>query len=89
MAFHRRPLITLTGCARRPSGHFVNVMTNGYGTMYSYASRIEPRDRWAIAAYIRALQLSQQAKVSDLSDEDRRQLQSQPGPAIAGGTETK
>ena len=62
-----------------PVGHFYNVMTNGYGTMYSYASRITPQDRWAIAAYIRALQLSQDAKLSDLTDEDRRQLQSQPG----------
>jgi len=34
------------------------VITNGYGAMYSYASRVEPADRWAIAAYIRALQLS-------------------------------
>jgi len=61
-----------------PAGHFYSVITNGYGTMYSYASRITPEDRWAIVAYIRALQLSQQAKVTDLSDDDRRQLQSQP-----------
>ncbi len=39
-------------------GHFYDVMTNGYGAMYSYASRIEPKDRWAIAAYIRVLQQS-------------------------------
>jgi len=43
--------------------------------MYSYASRIPPRDRWAIAAYIRALQVSQHAMDRDLSPEDRRQLQ--------------
>lgn len=42
-------------------GHFFDVQTNGYGAMFSYASRIEPSDRWAIAAYIRALQLSQNA----------------------------
>lgn len=48
-----------------PLGHFYDVITNGYGTMYSYASRIEPEDRWAIVAYIRALQLSQNAAVSD------------------------
>ena len=41
-----------------PVGHFFDVMTNGFGAMYSYASRIEPEDRWRIAAYIRALQLS-------------------------------
>jgi mono/diheme cytochrome c family protein len=49
-----------------PVGHFVDVMTNGHGAMYSYASRIPPSDRWRIAAYIRALQLSQHATTADL-----------------------
>ncbi|MGE5610831.1 MAG: c-type cytochrome [Bacillota bacterium] len=44
-----------------PIGHFVDAMTNGWGAMYSYADRVPLNDRWAIAAYIRALQLSQQA----------------------------
>jgi cytochrome c553 len=44
-----------------PVGHFFDVMTNGYGAMYSYASRVAPDDRWRIAAYIRALQLGQNA----------------------------
>lgn len=48
-----------------PVGHFYDVITNGYGAMYSYASRIEPQDRWAVVAYIRALQLSQHAKPED------------------------
>jgi mono/diheme cytochrome c family protein len=48
-----------------PVGHFFDVMTNGYGVMYSYASRVTPEDRWAIAAYIRALQLSQHAAPAD------------------------
>ncbi len=43
-----------------PAQHFFEVITNGYGVMYSYASRIDPADRWAIVAYIRALQLSRQ-----------------------------
>ena len=59
----------------KPVGHFFDVMTRGYGTMYSYASRIPARDRWAIAAYIRALQLSQHALAADLPPEDRSQLQ--------------
>ena len=42
-----------------PARHFLDVITNGYGVMYSYASRVEPADRWAIIAYIRALQASQ------------------------------
>ncbi len=44
--------------------HIFDVITNGYGTMYSYAARIEPRDRWAIIAYIRALQQSQQTDMA-------------------------
>jgi mono/diheme cytochrome c family protein len=53
---------------KMPIGHFYDVMTNGYGRMFSYASRIEPQDRWAIAAYVRVLQLSQHASPQDLSD---------------------
>ncbi|HWF46926.1 MAG TPA: cytochrome c [Bryobacteraceae bacterium] len=44
-----------------PVGHFFDVITNGYGSMYSYASRIPVDDRWRIIAYIRALQYSQDA----------------------------
>jgi mono/diheme cytochrome c family protein len=48
-----------------PLGHFFNVITNGYGTMPEYSAQITPEDRWAIAAYIRALQLSQHATTAD------------------------
>ena len=51
-----------------PAQHFVDVVTNGYGVMYPYAARVEPQDRWAIAAYIRALQLSQGAQVASVPD---------------------
>ncbi len=44
--------------------HFYDVITNGYGVMFSYAARVEPADRWAIVAYIRALQLSRRATVA-------------------------
>jgi hypothetical protein len=47
-----------------PIGHFYDVMSNGFGAMPDYAVQVEPRDRWAIAAYIRALQLSQHAPAS-------------------------
>jgi cytochrome c553 len=57
-----------------PVGHFVNVMTNGFGRMYSYATRISPADRWRIAAYIRALQLSQYAPVKDVPAADMSKL---------------
>ncbi len=60
-----------------PDRHFYDVMTNGYGIMYSYAERVQPADRWAIVAYIRALQLSQHAPVDALPAQARRQLQAQ------------
>ncbi|HEX7368702.1 MAG TPA: cytochrome c, partial [Rhodanobacteraceae bacterium] len=53
-----------------PDSHFYKVITDGYGVMYSYADRVSPRDRWAIVAYIRALQLSQHAPRGDLSTAD-------------------
>ncbi|MCB0207818.1 MAG: cytochrome c [Anaerolineae bacterium] len=60
----------------QPDGYFFNVMTNGFGVMYSYASRVKPEDRWAIVAYIRALQFSQNAPLDVLSDEDLEQIES-------------
>ncbi|MBV8126548.1 MAG: cytochrome c [Planctomycetaceae bacterium] len=59
---------------KQPIGHYFDVMTRGFGTMYSYASRVPPRDRWAIAAYIRVLQLSQHAEAANLPAEDRNKL---------------
>ena len=50
-----------------PLGHFFNVMTNGFGAMPDYAAQLTPEDRWAVAAYIRALQLSQNAKQTDVA----------------------
>ena len=49
-------------------------MTRGYGVMYSYATRVTPEDRWAIAAYIRALQLSQHASPADVPTNELAQL---------------
>ena len=57
-----------------PVGHFFNVITNGSGKMPSYAAQVPPEDRWAIAAYIQALQLSQHAVVSELPAGDRDTL---------------
>ena len=51
---------------KAPVGHFFDVITNGYGAMYPYASILEVNDRWAIIAYIRALQRSQQASKADV-----------------------
>jgi len=67
LALVRQPASYHTDRLRKmPVGHFYDVITNGFGVMYSYAQRVEPDDRWRIAAYIRALQLSQHATVNDL-----------------------
>jgi hypothetical protein len=57
-----------------PVGHFFDVMTNGFGAMPNYAEQVPPADRWAIASYIRALQLSQDASVNDVPADARGQL---------------
>lgn len=59
-----------------PVGYFYNAITNGFGRMYSYAARIKPEDRWAIAAYIKALQLSQNAQITDVPADILSQLSS-------------
>src|SRR5262249_1044737 len=58
----------------QPIGYFFDVMTQGFGQMASYAVQGPPEDRWAIAAYIRGLQLSQHAIVAELPAEDRAKL---------------
>ena len=57
-----------------PIQHFYEVMTQGYGAMYPFADRVSPQDRWAIAAYIRALQKSQAVSVADIPQSDRETL---------------
>ncbi len=72
--FRQPPSFHTDRLRRAPVGHFFDVITNGFGTMYSYASRIPPEDRWAIIAYIRALQLSQNATLEDVPPAERRRL---------------
>jgi hypothetical protein len=72
--FPSPPSFHLDSLRRAPAGHFFEVMTNGFGSMYSYASRVEPEDRWRIAAYIRALQLSQHATMQDVPENERAKL---------------
>lgn len=56
-------------------GRIFFVITNGYGVMYSYGHAVRPRDRWAIAAYVRALQLSQNAPLSVVPPDERERLE--------------
>lgn len=62
-----------------PPGHFFDVMTNGFGAMPDYAAQIRAEDRWAVAAYIRALQLSAHAALNDVPAADRARLDEAPG----------
>lgn len=68
-----------------PNGYFYDVITNGYGIMYSQASRVKPDDRWAVIAYIRALQLSQNVKASQMTTTDMDNLNKQ----LSGANEPK
>ncbi len=80
-SFHTQTLRTAT------SGHLFDVMTNGFGAMPPYGTMIPPQDRWAIAAYIRALQLSQSATVADVPVTERAKLDAPPpasGPQHGG-----
>jgi len=72
--FRQPPSFHIDRLRQAPAGHFFDVMTNGFGTMYSYADRIAPKDRWAIVAYIRALQLSQNATLEDVPAAERSKL---------------
>jgi mono/diheme cytochrome c family protein len=61
-----------------PDQHFFDVITGGYGAMYAYGARVPAADRWAIVAYIRALQLSQHASLDDLPSGERDRLAAEP-----------
>ena len=69
-----------------PVGYFFDVMTNGFGAMQDYASQVPVADRWAIAAYIRALQLSQRATLADVPANRRADLD-RPAAAPAAAPE--
>jgi mono/diheme cytochrome c family protein len=74
--FKQPPSLHEERVRRSPVGYYFDVMTNGFATMPSYAAQIPPEDRWAIAAYLRALQLSQGARLVELPAADRRAVES-------------
>ena len=69
------PSFHLERLRQAPVGHFVDVITNGYGAMYSYRDRVPLEERWAVAAYIRALQLSRRAPRELLTAEELRRAE--------------
>ena len=74
---------------RAPIGYFFDVVTNGFGAMPDYAEQVPPKDRWAIAAYIRALQLSQNASESDVPSGTQIGNAPPPGVVIPEAYETQ
>ncbi len=72
-------------------GYFYDVISNGFGAMQGYAEQVPPRDRWLIAGYVRALQLSQNASIDDVPAADRGRLDAAPGTAAqaSGAPATK
>jgi mono/diheme cytochrome c family protein len=76
--YRRPPSMHQDRLRSAPPGHFFDVITNGFGGMYDYGDRIEVNDRWAITAYLRALQLSQNAKLDDVPAGERERLQANP-----------
>ena len=69
------PSMHLDRLRQAPPGYLFEVMTRGFGAMPDYASQVPPRDRWVIAAYVRALQLSQNASREDLRADELRRLE--------------
>lgn len=69
------PAYDIERLRQAPVGHFFDVITHGYGVMYSYAQRVSPDDRWAIAAYIRVLQQSRHSTVAEVPVELRAKLE--------------
>jgi cytochrome c1 len=79
--YRQPPSFHIDRLREAPVGYFFDVMTHGFGAMPDYAAQITPEDRWAIAAYERALQLSQRATVADVPESERAGLEKQTGNA--------
>jgi mono/diheme cytochrome c family protein len=73
--YRRPPTYDDERLRQAPVGHFFDVITNGFGAMPDYAAQIPPEDRWAIIAYVRALQLSAHAPLADASPAERAALE--------------
>jgi mono/diheme cytochrome c family protein len=76
--FRQPPSYHIQRLKDAPVGHFFDVVTNGYGAMPSYASRVTPDDRWRVIAYIRALQYAEGAAVADVPADEKQKLDANP-----------
>jgi hypothetical protein len=89
--YRQPPAFNIDRLRAAPVGYFYDVQTNGFGAMMDYAAQIPPADRWAIAAYLRVLQLSQSATLTDVPEAERPALESPEAapraPALPGGVD--
>ncbi|HXV81822.1 MAG TPA: cytochrome c [Candidatus Binatia bacterium] len=76
--FRAPPSLHIERLREAPAGYFFEVMTRGFGVMSDYSQQVRPEDRWAIVAYIRALQLSQHANLTDVPADQRQRLERMP-----------
>jgi mono/diheme cytochrome c family protein len=76
--YRRPPTLHLDRLREAPVGHFFDVITNGFGAMPDYAAQIRAEDRWAVIAYVRALQLSEHATVANVPADRRGDLDRSP-----------
>jgi mono/diheme cytochrome c family protein len=83
----RPPSYHIDRLRQSPNGYYFDVITNGFGAMYGYSAQISPKDRWAIIAYVRALQLSRNVKAADLPESMRSKISS-PSGVEAGGAKS-
>ena len=87
--FRRPPMLTEERLRNAPVGHFYDVITNGFGAMPDYQSQVPTDDRWAIVAYVRALQLSAYAPLEAVPAADRGRLDEAPRAAESRAAETE
>lgn len=87
--YRQPPSYHIDRLRQAPVGHFFDVMTNGFGVMPDYRTQVPTADRWRIAAYIRALQLSERGAVADVPAADLQKLQNPETPAAEAPAATE
>lgn len=83
--FKQPPSLHIERLRQESAGYFFDVISNGFGQMPSYSAQIAPEDRWAVVAYVRALQLSQHAPMTSLSADERQRAEAGGPPPVPTG----
>jgi mono/diheme cytochrome c family protein len=83
--FRRPPSYHEERLRKAPSSYFYDVVTNGFGAMSSYADQLTPEDRWKVIAWVRVLQYSQNANFNELSEDDKKKVETSEQNSSPGG----